>query len=93
MGNGAVFQLVPQRFQSEIGIATGVVGAFGGVGGFLLPTLLGSVKQMSGSYALGLVILSLFAIFALIMLRLLIASHARWRFASRVATSSGAAAE
>ncbi|MCX6020359.1 MAG: NarK/NasA family nitrate transporter [Chloroflexi bacterium] len=38
MGNGSVFQLVPQRFQSQIGIATGVVGAVGGLGGFVLPT-------------------------------------------------------
>ncbi|MEH7010370.1 nitrate/nitrite transporter, partial [Neobacillus niacini] len=32
MGNGAVFQLVPQRFQEEIGVITGIVGAAGGVG-------------------------------------------------------------
>lgn len=53
MGNGAVFQLVPQRFPREIGVITGVVGAAGGVGGFFLPTLLGSLKQMSGSFAGG----------------------------------------
>ncbi len=29
MGNGAIFQLVPQRFQKEIGMVTGVVGAAG----------------------------------------------------------------
>src|SRR5690606_35712861 len=44
MGNGAVFQLVPQRFQKEIGIVTGIVGAAGGVGGFLLPKILGNLK-------------------------------------------------
>jgi NNP family nitrate/nitrite transporter-like MFS transporter len=27
MGNGAIFQLVPQRFPSEIGVVTGVIGA------------------------------------------------------------------
>ena len=41
MGNGAVFQLVPQRFSREIGVTTGIVGAAGGFGGFLLPTVLG----------------------------------------------------
>ena len=51
LGNGAVFQLVPQRFQREIGTATGVIGAVGGLGGFFLPTLLGAVKQATGSYA------------------------------------------
>ena len=36
MGNGAVFQLVPQRFAGRMGIITGVVGAAGGLGGFFL---------------------------------------------------------
>jgi len=53
MGNGAVFQLVPQRFQREIGVVTGVVGAAGGLGGFLLPTLLGLIKDFTGSYGMG----------------------------------------
>jgi NNP family nitrate/nitrite transporter-like MFS transporter len=54
MGNGAVFQLVPQRFPDRIGIVTGVVGAAGGLGGFLLPFVLGAVRDMTGSYAAGL---------------------------------------
>jgi NNP family nitrate/nitrite transporter-like MFS transporter len=53
MGNGSVFQLVPQRFPKEIGVITGVVGAAGGLGGFLLPTLLGALKQVSGSFGSG----------------------------------------
>lgn len=53
MGNGAVFQLIPQRFQKEIGVATGVVGAAGGLGGFVVPSLLGLLKDLSGSYAAG----------------------------------------
>jgi len=32
MGDGAVFQLVPQRFSGEIGVITGLVGAAGGSG-------------------------------------------------------------
>jgi NNP family nitrate/nitrite transporter-like MFS transporter len=54
MGNGAVFQLVPQRFPERIGIVTGVVGAAGGLGGFFLPSILGAVRELTGSYALGL---------------------------------------
>ncbi len=53
MGNGAVFQLVPNRFPKEIGVTTGIIGAAGGLGGFLLPNLLGSVKQMTGSFGAG----------------------------------------
>jgi len=54
MGNGAVFQLVPQRFPDRIGIVTGVVGAAGGLGGFFLPSALGIVRDLTGSYASGL---------------------------------------
>src|SRR5262249_62334873 len=58
MGNGSVFQLVPQRFAREIGVVTGIVGAAGGVGGFFLPNLLGGLKGLTGSYGPG------FAVFA-----------------------------
>ncbi|BBH12153.1 nitrate/nitrite transporter [Chromobacterium haemolyticum] len=53
-GNGAVFQLVPQRFGDEIGAVTGLIGMAGGVGGFLLTAGLGVIKQASGGYAIGL---------------------------------------
>jgi NNP family nitrate/nitrite transporter-like MFS transporter len=59
MGNGAVFQLVPQRFASQIGVITGIVGAAGGFGGFLLPTLLGSLKQLSGNFSGGFLVFSI----------------------------------
>ena len=54
LGNGSVFQLVPQRFGKQIGIMTGVVGAAGGFGGFVLPSLLGVAKQVTESFAVGL---------------------------------------
>lgn len=54
MGNGAVFQLVPQRFPDRMGIVTGVVGAAGGLGGFFLPSILGAVRDATGTYASGL---------------------------------------
>lgn len=56
MSNGAVFQLVPQRFGDRLGIVTGVVGAAGGLGGFCLPSVLGAVKGATGSYAPGLLL-------------------------------------
>jgi NNP family nitrate/nitrite transporter-like MFS transporter len=59
MGNGAVFQLVPQRFPGEIGVATGVVGAAGGLGGFVLPTVLGTLKQVTGSFGGGFLFFAL----------------------------------
>lgn len=53
-GNGAVFQLVPQRFRKEIGVMTGLIGMAGGIGGFLLAAGLGAIKQNTGEYQLGL---------------------------------------
>lgn len=68
MGNGAVFQLVPQRFQEEIGVITGIVGAAGGVGGFFVPNILGTLKQVTGTYATGFIIIAGIGICALIVL-------------------------
>jgi NNP family nitrate/nitrite transporter-like MFS transporter len=53
MGNGAVFQLVAQRFPREIGVITGLVGAAGGLGGFVLPNVFGSLRQLTQSYSGG----------------------------------------
>ncbi len=64
-GNGAVFQLVPQRFASEIGIMTGLVGMAGGVGGFYLASSLGLAKQFSGSFSSGFLIFAGLAVLAL----------------------------
>jgi NNP family nitrate/nitrite transporter-like MFS transporter len=55
MMNGAVFQIVPQRFPVEIGIVTGVVGAAGGIGGFYLPNLLGILRAQTGTFASGFI--------------------------------------
>lgn len=63
MGNGAVFQLVPQRFPRQIGMITGIVGAAGGLGGFLLPTVLGSLREWTGSFSGGLVLFAFLALF------------------------------
>lgn len=68
LGNGAVFQLVPQRFPKEIGVVTGIVGAVGGVGGFFLPTLFGGVHQLTGSYGLGFLFVALMAFGCVAML-------------------------
>ncbi len=56
-GNGAVFCLVGARFPERIGAMTGLVGAAGGLGGFLLPFVLGALRQSTGSFAAGFVVL------------------------------------
>ncbi|MGH6782344.1 MAG: MFS transporter, partial [Sphingomonadaceae bacterium] len=75
-GNGAVFQLVPQRFRDEIGVMTGLVGFAGGVGGFYLASSLGFAKQLTGSPQMGFLI---FAGLALVALAGLTMVKGRWR--------------
>ncbi|HEY3797001.1 MAG TPA: nitrate/nitrite transporter [Caulobacteraceae bacterium] len=68
MGNGAIFQLAPQRFGKEIGVMTGLVGMTGGIGGFYLASSLGLSKQFTGSYQLGFLGFALLAVFAVLSL-------------------------
>jgi NNP family nitrate/nitrite transporter-like MFS transporter len=51
MGNGAVFQLVGHRLPERVGAMTGLVGAAGGVGGFLLALGLGALASATGTFA------------------------------------------
>jgi MFS transporter, NNP family, nitrate/nitrite transporter len=77
MGNGAVFQIAPQRFPAEIEITTGIVGAAGGLGGFFLPSAIGVLKDIVGSYGVGVLC------FALVLLAgaiLLLEFGVRWTF-------------
>jgi NNP family nitrate/nitrite transporter-like MFS transporter len=75
-GNGAVFQLVPQRFGKEISIMTGLIGMAGGVGGFALAASLGAIKQATGDYSIGL---WLFAFLAAVGWVSLSGVKERWR--------------
>lgn len=84
MGNGAIFQMVPQRFQDQIGVVSGVVGAAGGIGGFMLPSLLGSLKDGVDSYGAGLAV---FAGMMVLFMRLpLSLSHSALEWGMRVET-------
>ncbi len=75
LGNGATFQLVPQRWSHSTGMVTGLIGAVGGIGGFYLPAILGLVKESTGSYSLGFYIFSGLSLFALALLKLV---HSKW---------------
>jgi len=65
LGNGAVFKLVPQYFPKETATVTGLVGAFGGLGGFFPPLVLGVLRDATGAYTWGFIFLALFALFCL----------------------------
>ena len=88
-GNGAVFQLVPQRFGNEIGVMTGLVGMAGGIGGFYLASSLGLSKQLTGGYQAGLLTFAGLAVVALAGLMLM---KRRWRSAGASAQPATAQA-
>jgi len=75
-GNGSVFQLVPQRFGRDIGVATGTIGAAGGLGGFFLPNILGFLMGRTGSYGPGFAV---FALGGLAVLGLVLSLRASWK--------------
>ena len=76
MANGAVFQLLPQRFANEMGVMTGLVGASGGLGGFYLASSLGMSKGLTGSYGTGLLLFAALCLLASVGLSLV---RGRWR--------------
>jgi len=70
MGNGSVFQMVPQRFRKEIGVMTGLVGAAGGVGGYYLNLNMGNLHDRFGTYGAGFFAFAAIAAVGLVVLRL-----------------------
>lgn len=66
LASGAVFAFVAQSAPPyQVGAVTGVVGAAGGLGGFIPPLLMGSIYGRTGSYAGGLIALAVVAALAL----------------------------
>lgn len=62
-GAGAVFALVAALVEpSRVGAVTGVVGAAGGLGGFVPPLLMGVIHDAFGTYTIGLLALAAVAI-------------------------------
>jgi NNP family nitrate/nitrite transporter-like MFS transporter len=85
MGNGAVFQLIPQRYKSEIGVMTGLVGCMGGVGGFFLAKTLGNSREVTGVFTAGFLFFS-----ALVLLGLVSLAGVQKRWRSTWGAASGA---
>lgn len=76
MANGAVFQLLPQRFGKDLGVMTGLVGCGGGIGGFYLASSLGLAKGWFGSYSPGFLVFAGLCLLALVALTTV---KTRWR--------------
>ena len=60
-GNGVVFQIASLRFRAVMGTASGLIGAAGGLGGFVLPVWFGMLKDVTGTFATGFWVLVIIA--------------------------------
>lgn len=67
-GSGATFALVARSAPTnQVGSVTGLVGAAGGLGGFVPPLVMGAVHGRTGSYGIGLALLALVAAASLVL--------------------------
>ncbi len=74
-GNGAVFALLSSHTPAErVGSVTGLVGAAGGLGGFIPPLIMGVVYQSTDHYGIGLWLLAATALAGM--------GYTWWRFIS-----------
>jgi NNP family nitrate/nitrite transporter-like MFS transporter len=80
VGSGATFALVARSAPpSQVGSVTGLVGAAGGLGGFVPPLVMSTVHERTGSYGLGLALLALVAVGCLVLTITRVRSTARAR--------------
>jgi NNP family nitrate/nitrite transporter-like MFS transporter len=86
IGNGAVFQIIPERFPDAMGTVTGMVGAAGGLGAFLLPLLMGYSRDWLGWFGPAFFAIGLSGFFAA---GLLVQVSRQWHAPAAVALSSG----
>ncbi|WP_225426972.1 nitrate/nitrite transporter [Companilactobacillus kedongensis] len=77
LGNGIIFKMVPFVSSGNTGAVTGFVGAMGGLGGYFPPIILGLIKQMTGSYKIGIYLIAIFGIICLVLLQKIYISGSR----------------
>jgi NNP family nitrate/nitrite transporter-like MFS transporter len=81
-GSGATFALVGKVAPaSKVGSVTGLVGAAGGLGGFVPPLVMGYIHGRFGSYGLGLALLAAVAAATMIFTMTVVRSAALGRAA------------
>lgn len=74
-GNGVIFQIVSEWFPKDIGLASGLVGAAGGIGGFLVPIGFGLLRESTGTFVFGFMGLAVVSVAA----AMTVAPALRWR--------------
>jgi len=76
-GSGATFALVSRSAPpNQVGSVTGLVGAAGGLGGFVPPLVMGAVHGRTGSYGTGLALLAIVAAATLLLTLTIVRSTA-----------------
>lgn len=86
-GSGATFALVAQGAPAnKVGSVTGLVGAAGGLGGFVPPLVMGFIHGRTGSYGLGLALLAVVAVSTMVLTITVVRSAA----IRRTSTAGGA---
>jgi NNP family nitrate/nitrite transporter-like MFS transporter len=77
-GSGATFALIARVTDpARVGGVTGLVGAAGGLGGFVPPLIMGYVYGRTDSYAIGLILLAVTASFTLLLTATIVRRTAR----------------
>ncbi len=74
-GNGALFQLVPLRWPTTTAVAGSMIGEIGALGGGLVPSSMGLLKQYLGSYRWGFFLFAGLALVVLVVMRFM---QIRW---------------
>ena len=74
-GNGALFQLVPQRWPLNTAVAGSMIGEIGALGGAILPNAMGLSKTYTGSFATGFIV---YAVLAAVVLGTLQIAQKKW---------------
>jgi NNP family nitrate/nitrite transporter-like MFS transporter len=77
-GSGATFALIAKVTDpARVGGVSGLVGAAGGLGGFVPPLIMGYVYGQTDSYAIGLVLLAVTAVLTLLLTVTIVRNTAR----------------
>lgn len=91
-GSGATFALIARVTDpARVGGVTGLVGAAGGLGGFVPPLIMGDIYGRTNSYAIGLLLLSAAAVMTLVMTLTMVRSTAQKAALEQIAAKAEAA--
>ncbi len=76
IGKASVFKFISDEFPDDIGAVSGIVGLFGGLGGFLLPIMFGALLDITGIRSSAFMLLYATTSVSLIWMHFSFKSHA-----------------